>query len=132
MPFDTKRCVLSYNSISIRCSWVTGPAQAFGDHISVYDTQRSVQDRATVPIYYESRLARLAVDDRQKPHIDGDFEEATEGEEVERKENVRAKLRTMVRRILRRHGYPPDKQEKATQTVLEQAEALSAIWATAA
>ena len=48
------------------------------------------------------------------------------------RENVRAKLRTMVRRILRRHGYPPDKQEKATQTVLEQAEALSAVWATAA
>jgi type I restriction enzyme R subunit len=35
----------------------------------------------------------------------------------------------MVRRILRKHGYPPDKQEKATQTVLEQAEALSACWA---
>ena len=48
------------------------------------------------------------------------------------RENVRAKLRTMVRRILRRHGYPPDKQEKATKTVLEQAEALSSVWATAA
>ena len=48
------------------------------------------------------------------------------------RENVRAKLRSYVRRILRRHGYPPDKQEKATQTVLEQAEALSAVWATAA
>ena len=48
------------------------------------------------------------------------------------RENVRAKLRTMVRRILRRHGYPPDKQEKATKTVLEQAEARSATWATTA
>ena len=48
------------------------------------------------------------------------------------RENVRAKLRSYVRRILRRHGYPPDKQEKATQTVLEQAEALSDVWATAA
>jgi len=37
------------------------------------------------------------------------------------KESVRAKLRTMVKRILRKHGYPPDKQEKATQTFLEQA-----------
>jgi type I restriction enzyme R subunit len=35
----------------------------------------------------------------------------------------------LVKRILRRHGYPPDKQEKATQTVLEQAELLSGIWA---
>ena len=47
------------------------------------------------------------------------------------RENVRAHLRVLVRRILRRHGYPPDKQEKATQTVLEQAEALSQAWASA-
>ncbi len=40
------------------------------------------------------------------------------------KESVKAKLRSMVKRILRKHGYPPDKQEKATQTVLEQAELL--------
>ncbi len=63
----------------------------FGDHISVYDIQRSVQDKATVPIYYESRLARLVLDDRQKPRIDPDFEEATEGEEVERKEKLKTK-----------------------------------------
>ena len=47
------------------------------------------------------------------------------------RENVRAKLRVLVKRILRRHGYPPDKQEKATQTVLEQAEVLSEQWAVA-
>src|SRR5439155_10842728 len=40
------------------------------------------------------------------------------------KESVRARLRVMVRRILKRHGYPPDKAEKATHTVLEQAEQL--------
>ena len=45
------------------------------------------------------------------------------------RENVRANLRRLVKRILRKHGYPPDKQEKATRTVLEQAEALSAGWA---
>ena len=45
------------------------------------------------------------------------------------KESVKAKLRTMVKRILRKHGYPPDKQEKATQTVLEQAELLCKDWA---
>lgn len=38
------------------------------------------------------------------------------------KESARAKLRVIVRRLLRKYGYPPDKQEKATQTVLEQAE----------
>jgi type I restriction enzyme R subunit len=46
------------------------------------------------------------------------------------RENVRAQLRVLVKRILRKHGYPPDKQEKATQTVLEQAEVLSEQWAT--
>ena len=45
------------------------------------------------------------------------------------RENVRANLRRLVKRILRKHGYPPDKQEKATRTVLEQAEVLSAAWA---
>jgi Type I restriction enzyme HindI endonuclease subunit-like, C-terminal len=47
------------------------------------------------------------------------------------RESVRAHLCVMVKRILRKHGYPPDKQEKATQTVLEQAEALSELWAAA-
>ena len=45
------------------------------------------------------------------------------------RENVRANLRRLVKRILRKHGYPPDKQEKATRTVLEQAEVLSTGWA---
>ena len=45
------------------------------------------------------------------------------------KESARAKLRVIVRRLLRKYGYPPDKQEKATQTVLEQAELLCKEWA---
>ena len=45
------------------------------------------------------------------------------------REAVRAKLRVMVKRILRKYGYPPDKQEKATQTVLEQAELIARDWA---
>ncbi len=45
------------------------------------------------------------------------------------RENVRAQLRVLVKRILRKYGYPPDKQEKATATVLEQAEVLSEGWA---
>jgi type I restriction enzyme R subunit len=47
------------------------------------------------------------------------------------RENVRAQLRVLVKRILRKYGYPPDKQEKATQTVLEQAALLSEEWAAA-
>jgi len=45
------------------------------------------------------------------------------------RDNVKAQLRVYVKRILRKYGYPPDKQEKATQTVLEQAEVLSEMWA---
>lgn len=63
----------------------------FGDYISVYDIQRAVEDGATVPIYYESRLAKLALDEAERPKIDPDFEEATEGEEVERKEKLKTK-----------------------------------------
>ncbi len=47
------------------------------------------------------------------------------------RDNVRAQLRVIVKRILRKYGYPPDKQEQATQTVLEQAEVLSQEWAIA-
>jgi type I restriction enzyme R subunit len=47
------------------------------------------------------------------------------------RENVSAQLRVQVKRILRKYGYPPDKQEKSTETVLEQAEVLSAEWAMA-
>jgi type I restriction enzyme R subunit len=45
------------------------------------------------------------------------------------KESARAKLRVIVRRLLRKYGFRPDKQEKATQTVLEQAELLCKEWA---
>ena len=45
------------------------------------------------------------------------------------RESARAKIRVMVRRILKKHGYPPDLREEATRTVLEQAELLCADWA---
>ena len=63
----------------------------FGDYISIYDIQRAVEDEATVPIYYESRLAKLDMDESVRPTIDPEFEEATEGEEVERKEKLKTR-----------------------------------------
>jgi type I restriction enzyme R subunit len=63
----------------------------FGEYISVYDIQRAVADKATVPIYYESRLAKLELNESERPKIDPDFEEATEGEEVDRKEKLKSK-----------------------------------------
>lgn len=63
----------------------------FGDYISIYDIQRAVEDKATVPIYYESRLARIELDSDERPRIDAKFEEITEGEEVEKKELLKTK-----------------------------------------
>ena len=63
----------------------------FGDYISIYDIERSIDDGATVPIYYESRLAKLELDEDEKPLIDPNFEEATEGEEIERKEELKTR-----------------------------------------
>ncbi|MDF1500848.1 MAG: type I restriction endonuclease subunit R [Anaerolineales bacterium] len=63
----------------------------FGDYISVYDIQRAVKDKATVPIYYESRLAKIILDEVERPKIDPEFEEVTEGEEIERKEKLKTK-----------------------------------------
>lgn len=53
--------------------------QVFGDYIPIYDIQRAVADQATVPIYYESRLAKLDLNERERPKIDPAFEEVTEG-----------------------------------------------------
>ena len=63
----------------------------FGNYISIYDIQRAVEDGATVPIYYESCLAKIELDENEKPHIDPEFEEMTEGEEVARKEKLKTK-----------------------------------------
>ena len=63
----------------------------FGDYISIYDIARAVEDNATVPIYYENRLAKLSLDESERPSIDPDFEEATEGEEIVRKEKLKTK-----------------------------------------
>ena len=63
----------------------------FGDYISIYDIQRAVEDQATVPIYYESRLAKLILDESERPTIDPEFEEATEGEEIGRKEKLKTR-----------------------------------------
>ena len=62
----------------------------FGDHISIYDIQRAVDDGATVPIYYESRLVQLALDEDERPRIDPQFEEVTEGEEVARTQKLKS------------------------------------------
>jgi type I restriction enzyme R subunit len=63
----------------------------FGDYISIYDIQRAVADKATVPIYYESRIAKLGLNAAELPAIDEEFDEITEDEELSRKEKLKTK-----------------------------------------
>lgn len=71
----------------------------FGDYIDVYDIQRAVEDKATVQILYEGRLAKIELQEAERPKIDPDFEELTEGEEQSVKEKLKsrwARLEAMV------------------------------------
>jgi type I restriction enzyme R subunit len=63
----------------------------FGDYISIYDIQRAVADKATVPIYYESRIAKLSLNAAALPKLDAEFDDITEGEEQNRKEKLKTK-----------------------------------------
>ena len=63
----------------------------FGEYISIYDIQRAVADQATVPIYYESRIAKLSLNAAELPKLDEEFEEITEGEEQTSKEKLKTK-----------------------------------------
>jgi type I restriction enzyme R subunit len=73
---------------------VNTPA-VFGDYIDVYDISRAVEDGATVPIYYESRLARIELSENEKPTIDAEIEELTEDEAVTEQERIKRKWATI-------------------------------------
>ncbi|MDT9235587.1 type I restriction endonuclease subunit R [Limnospira sp. PMC 917.15] len=73
--------------------------QIFGDYIDIYDIHRAVEDQATVKLYYEARLAKINLDESEKPRIDPDFEELTESEEQSTKQQLKrkwAQLEAMV------------------------------------
>jgi len=69
---------------------VNTPA-VFGDYIDIYDISRAVEDEATVPIYYESRLARLELDEDEKPKIDAEIADLTEDEAQSEQERLKRK-----------------------------------------
>ncbi|MCX6758506.1 MAG: DEAD/DEAH box helicase family protein, partial [Candidatus Nealsonbacteria bacterium] len=62
----------------------------FGEYADIYDLSRSVEDKATVPIYYEARLAKIDLLKGITPKIDQEFEELTEGEETEKVEKLKS------------------------------------------
>lgn len=63
----------------------------FGEYVDVYDIAQAVEDKATVPIYYEARLANINLDESKRPKLDHDFEEVTEWEEESSKEKLKSK-----------------------------------------
>ena len=67
----------------------------FGDYIDVYDISRAVEDGATVPIFYESRLARIELDEDEKPNIDAEIEVLTEDEASDEQERLKRKWATV-------------------------------------
>ena len=69
---------------------VNTPA-VFGDYIDIYDIARAVEDSATVPIYYESRLARIELDEDEKPKIDAEIADLTEDEADSEQERLKRK-----------------------------------------
>ena len=73
---------------------VNTPA-VFGEYIDVYDISRAVEDGATVPIYYESRLARIELPEAEKPKIDAEIEELTEDEATTEQERIKRKWATV-------------------------------------
>jgi type I restriction enzyme, R subunit len=69
---------------------VNTPA-VFGDYIDIYDISRAVEDFATVPIYYESRLARIELDEDERPKIDAEIDDLTEDEAQTEQERLKRK-----------------------------------------
>lgn len=66
-------------------------AAVFGSYIDVYDIEQAVKDGATVPIYYESRLIELEIDNATRETIDAEFEALTEGEELSRQDELKVR-----------------------------------------
>ncbi|MGJ8513920.1 type I restriction endonuclease subunit R [Carnimonas bestiolae] len=85
---------IGFTGTPIESTDVNTPA-VFGHYVDVYDISRAVEDGATVPIYYESRLARISIDDDERPRIDDEVEEVLEGENENAAERVKQKYSTV-------------------------------------
>ena len=85
---------IGFTGTPIEADDVNTPA-VFGNYIDIYDISRAVEDGATVPIYYESRLARIELDEDEKPKIDAEFEELTDDEPEAAQERLKKKWATV-------------------------------------
>ena len=89
----------------------------FGKYVDIYDIEQAIKDGATVPIYYSSRLAKLDLKPEERPRIDEEFEEVTEGEEVERKEKLKSKWAQLEKVV-----GSPKRIQKIAQDIVEHFE----------
>ena len=85
---------IGFTGTPIEATDVNTPA-VFGHYIDIYDISRAVEDGATVPIYYESRLARIELDEDEKPRIDGEIESLLEDEDEPSAERAKQKWSTV-------------------------------------
>lgn len=85
---------IGFTGTPIEADDVNTPA-VFGNYIDVYDISRAVEDGATVPIYYESRLARIELDEEEKPKIDAEVNELTEEDSEVDQERFKKKWSTV-------------------------------------
>lgn len=85
---------IGFTGTPIETDDVSTPA-VFGDYIDVYDISRAVEDGATVPIYYESRLARIELPDDEKPKIDAEIDDLTEDEATIEQERIKRQWATV-------------------------------------
>ncbi|MGE0205783.1 MAG: type I restriction endonuclease subunit R [Hyphomicrobiaceae bacterium] len=89
---------IGFTGTPIEAEDVNTPA-IFGDYIDIYDISRAVEDEATVPIYYESRLARIELDEAEKPRIDAEIEALVEDDELSMQERQKAKWSAVERLV---------------------------------
>ena len=85
---------IGFTGTPIEADDINTPA-IFGQYIDIYDISRAVEDGATVPIYYESRLARIELSDDEKPKIDAEIEALVEDETLNEAEKAKAKWSTV-------------------------------------
>lgn len=85
---------IGFTGTPIEADDVNTPA-VFGNYIDVYDISRAVEDGATVPIYYESRLARIELDEEEKPKIDAEVDDLTEEDSDADQERFKKKWSTV-------------------------------------
>jgi len=86
----------------------------FGDYVHIYDVEQAVKDGATVPIYYESRLARLELKDAETPELDDEVDELTEDEEDDTAKAAQLRRWAALEKLV---GAPPRIQKVAADLV---------------